>query len=285
MAQRFADQGRADDAALLAGFVLERAPEHVPANILRARLRADRGDHEAAVDDLVEVARRLGGPERAEHAEPADVYAMFALALELTPERLELHVDLAEVQARFGDIPGAQARLVQLSAVYIDAGQPDDARAVLAVAGEWDPQSSIAGVIEAAIPIEESVPILLEDLEDFEPEQPAPVPRRVPRAATICTPTLLRDAGGQVLPNQAAIPKPPLDRGRPRRRAEPIPAPPTDPSLAQSSAAPGHRRTLPGSRTSIRTLRARAHVRTEASAGAADTPLASRLRKLSRLPK
>ncbi len=281
MAQRFSDEGRTEDAETLVGFVLEREPDLVPANILRTRLRAGRGDVEGGVDDLIEVARRLGGDER---SEAADVYAMFAVALELAPERLELHVDLAELQARYGDVPGAQARLVQLSAVYIDAGQPDDARAVLSVASEWDPQSTIAGVIEDEIPIEESMPILLEEVEEFESEQPAPIPRRVPRAETICTPTLLRGPGGQVLPNQAAIPKPAIGRARPPRRVEPVPAPPIDRSAAPSRPATGPRRTV--TRNSIRTLRARAQVRKDpAATTGSQTPLASRLRKLGGLPK
>jgi len=305
MAQQLAADGNGSDAEALVRFALSTDPDSTRAHVTLARMQAARGETEAAVDALVDSARRLVDTH---DDDPSPLYAMFGAALELDPTRLELHVDLAEVQAAHGDVPGAQARLVQLSAIYIDAGRPLDARAVLSVASAWDPQGSVAGVIETQITVEESIEILLEEVEEEQVPQPAPAPRRRPRAetictptllrgadggilpnqdtvpapatrrrrapkaATICTPTLLRDAGGHILPDQAAIPKPALGRPRPKKA---VPAPNKRPST-------GRARTVPSSRTSIRTLRARVHVRNAPQSS--EAPLASRLRKLGRLP-
>lgn len=212
MADRFAEQGNPSDAEALIRLALRTDPESARGHIALAQLRAGRGERDDAVAELVATARRIAATE---DDDPAPLYALFAAALELDPERLSLHIDLAEIQAKHGDVPGAQARLVQLSAIYVDAGQPEDARAVLGVASAWDPQSAVAGVIETALPLEESVPILLEEVEEEDVPQPAPPPRQ-PKARTVCTPTLLRDATGDVLPNQASIPAPKFRRRRPR---------------------------------------------------------------------
>ncbi len=311
MAQTLASEGNGSDAEALVRFALSTDPECSRAHVTLAKLRAARGEVEEAVDVLVDSVRqqaRTGGED------PTPLYEMLAAALELAPERLDLHVDLAELQAQHDDVPGAQARLVQLSAVYVDAGRHDDARAVLAVASEWDPQGSVAGVIETEITVEESIEILLEEVEEESVPQPAPTPRKpraatvctptllrtaegsiVPNqdvvpapatrrrrrrahAATICTPTLLRDAQGQLLPNQAGIPKPAPERGRPSRIPKAVPAPPT----GKKRPSTGRERRVPTSRTSIRNLKAVARLRHEAEP-VTDAPLASRLRKLGGL--
>lgn len=272
MAQRFADEGRSSDAEALIRLALDQAPDDPDAHVLLARLRTQRGEPKLGVDALVEAARALA-PDAADA--PGGVFAMLGVALELDPSRLELHVDLAELQAASGDIHGARARLVQLSMVFLDEGQPEDARAVLAVASGWDPQSSIAGVIQAVAPLEESIPILLEEVE----EQARVIP---PSTHTICTPTLLRDASGQLLPNQERVPAPPRDPGSRRPTPEaPIPAPPVHGSMRRPKT--GRARTVPASRSSIRALRARATVRANDPAPAGMS-LARRLRKLGGLP-
>jgi hypothetical protein len=311
MAHKLASEGNGSDAEALVRFALSTDPDCPRAHVTLAQLRCDRGDGEAAVDALIDSVRQQA---RVGVEDPTGLYEMLAAALELAPERLDVHVDLAELQAQHGDVPGAQARLVQLSAVYIDSGRHEDARAVLAVASAWDPQGSVAGVIETAMPVEESIEILLEEVEEESVPQPAPTPRkpnletvctptllrdaqgsvlpnqdivpapatgrrRIARAATICTPTLLRDAEGRLLPNQASIPKPAPERGRPSRIPKRVPAPPTG---ARKRPGTGRARTVPKSRTSIRTLKAVARLRHE-SESAADAPLASRLRKLGGL--
>ena len=276
MAQHFADEGNDSDAEALVRFALGTDPDSAPAHVRLARLRAARGEVELAVDTLVRTAQRIASTVPADE-DPTGLYTMFAAALELAPARLDLHVDLAEVQARHGDVPGAQARLVQLSAIYIDAGRPEDARDVLAVASRWDPQSSVAGVIETEIPIEESVPILLEEVEEDDVPQPAPAPKRQPRALTVCTPTLLRDAAGSVLPNQAAVPPPTLGRRKRRPATQTICTPtllrdseghllPNQPAVPEPPTGRRARRTR-------RPRRPRVHID-------ADAPLAARLRKL-----
>lgn len=320
MALDLARKGESSDAEALVRFALSTDPDSVRGHLLLARLRTRRGERDAAVDELIDSARRLASG-RVE--DPRPPYAMFGGALALDPGRLDLHVDLARLQAASDDVPGAQARLVQLSALYVDAGRHEDARDVLAVASGWDPQSSVAGVIDTAAPIEESIPILLEEVEEDDVPQPVPTPARRPAAATICTPTLLRsadgsvipnqdavpapaltarrrravtstictptlmrDAQGELVPNQAGVPKPPVGRGRARVPRPRVPAPPTDrPCVRAGSGRPG------GSgnpRTSIRTLRARAQVRDQvrdqADASTREASLARRLRRLGGLP-
>jgi len=316
MAVQVAGHGESSDAEALIRFALSTDPESARAHLILANLRARRGELEAAVDELVDSARRLASQPV---QDPCHLYAMFGGALDLAPQRLELHVDLARLQAACDDVPGAQARLVQLSAIYIDAGRHDEARAVLGVASAWDPQSSVAGVIDIAVPIEESIPILLEEVEEDDVPQPVPSPARRPRAETICTPTLLRDADGSMLPNQDAVPAPALSRRRHRAATSTIctptlmrdaqgdlvpnqagiPKPPTErtrpppsraripaPATERANKRPSTGRTTPVSkrRTSIRTLRARAQVRTQADVPARDVSLASRLRRLGGLP-
>jgi hypothetical protein len=316
MAVQLAAEGNSSDAEALVRFALSTDPDASHAHVCLARIRATRGEFDAAVDGLVDAVRVRAA---AGVDDPTPLYEMLAAALELVPARLDLHIDLAELQAAHGDVPGAQARLVQLSAIYVDAGRHDDARDVLAVASGWDPQGSVAGVIVDSIPVEESVEILLEEVEEAPLPQPAPTPRRrvksatvctptllrdaggdvlpnqdivpapairrrrAPRAATICTPTLLRDAQGHLLPNQQSIPKPAPERGRPSRRPERIPAPPTQAQAGKKRPSTGRSRTVPTSRTSIRTLRARVRVRHEPEINQ-DAPLASRLRRLGNLP-
>lgn len=308
MAVQLAADGNSSDAEALVRFALSTDPDASHAHVCLARIRAARGETDAAVAGLVDAVRvrAAAGP-----GDPTPLYEMLAAALELAPERIDLHIDLAELQAAHGDVPGAQARLVQLSAIYVDAGRHDDARDVLAVARGWDPQGSVAGVIVDSMQIEESVEILLEEVEDTPLPQPAPVPqrratatvctptllrdaegdvlpdqevvpapamrRRSPRASTICTPTLLRDAHGQLLPNQRGVPKPAPERGRGRRQR--VPAPPTHAAKRPST---GRSPTVPTSRTSIRTLRARVRVRHESEIDR-DAPLATRLRRLGGL--
>ncbi|MGH1340671.1 MAG: tetratricopeptide repeat protein [Nannocystales bacterium] len=309
MAVQFAGDGESSDAEALIRFALSTDPESARAHLILAHLRARRGELADGVDELIASARRLA---TAPVEDPCHLYAMFGGALELAPERLELHVDLARLQAAFDDVPGALARLVQLSAIYVEAGCHDDARDVLAVASAWDPQSSVAGVIETELPIEESIPILLEEVEEDDVPQPVPSPVRRPRVATICTPTLLRgadgsmlpnqdavpapaqsrrgrptrtstictptlmrDAQGRLVPNQAGIPKPATERSRPAPTRPRVPAPPTDRPCQRS----GKNR-----RTSIRTLRARAQVRKQADVSMREASLANRLRKLGGLP-
>ncbi|MBV1859031.1 MAG: hypothetical protein KUG77_11520 [Nannocystaceae bacterium] len=316
MAVQFAGNGETSDAEALIRFSLSTDPESARAHLILAHLRARRGDVEAAVDELVDSARRLA---RGPVDDPSPLYAMFGGALDLDPRRLELHVDLARLQADDDDVPGAQARLVQLAAIYIDAERHDDARAVLAVASAWDPQSSVAGVIDTALPIEESIPILLEEVEEDDVPQPVPSPARRPRAhtvctptllraadglmlpnqdavpapaqarrrrrpaaSTICTPTLMRDAAGEIMPNQAGVPRPPTQRPRATPPYTPVPAPPTDRICKHPST--GRTSPVPKQRLSIRTLRARARVRKQAEASARESSLASRLRKLGGLP-
>ena len=151
MAQTLASAGNSSDAEALLRFVLGAAPASSRAHIMLARLRHARGETDTAVQALIDAARTQAaiGAE-----DPAPLYAMLAAALEIDPARLDVHVDLAEIQATHDDVPGAQARLVQLSAIYVDAGRLEDARAVLAVARGWDPQGSVAGVIETALPME-----------------------------------------------------------------------------------------------------------------------------------
>ncbi len=310
-AERLTERGRESDAEALYRRAISAAPQDPRAHVALAKLRAARGEGALAIDALVEAAREVAQTA----IDPDPIYSMLGVALELDPDRLELHVDLAEAQAAAGDVHGAQLRLTELAKTYFALQRHEEARDIIEFANAWDPQPTVAGVIDIAISLEESIPILLDDLEErLEASEDSGIPGTVeasstaciptvlrdasgavlpplaqppterPRTSseTVCTPTLLRDAAGAVLPNQAQVPRPPADPARRRSRRTEVPAPRTERARPKTGRAPQ----VPKSKSALRTLRARAKVRGEQPAPApASGSLARRLRKLSGLPR
>lgn len=186
-----------------------------------AECASARGRVGEAVRILVTAAERL------QHQPSPDAgYILLGRALELDPTRLDLHLTIAQLQAKDGDVHGARSRLQQLASAYIHKGAWLDAQDVLSFAAEWDPQPLVAGEIELVIDVDsDSIPIALEDLE---------LPKRPKREQTMVTDTVLIFPDGSPLPRKkqpwaiAAAHKSPTSR--PRKRTATGPARTLDPA-------------------------------------------------------
>ena len=141
---------------------LARATQHLAAHRLpeatgafRAVLSIDPNEHRAylgladcayargavdeAVDDLVGAA--LDYAERNLHE---GAFALLTKALAFAPQRLELHIDIAELEAATGRIELAKARLRNLAWAYRQAGGFEEAEAVLEVVAGWEAAETTA---------------------------------------------------------------------------------------------------------------------------------------------
>lgn len=222
-----------------------------------------RGRVGEAVKILVAAAQRL-----ADQPSPAAGYILLGRALELDPARLDLHLPIAKLQAKDGDVHGARSRLQQLASAYIHKGAWVEAQEVLAFAAEWDPQPLVAGEIELVVDLEsDSIPIGLDDLEL--------VPARRKPEKTMVVPTVLRFPDGSPMPTKkqpwavAAARKSPTSR--PRKR------PPTGRSAAADPAA----RTDPAEAALARTRARLRRIRAEAITARTE-PVRARFKKLPR---
>jgi hypothetical protein len=202
VAKRALDKGRLEEADALYHAVAMLDEDRHDGWLGIAECAQRRGKNTEAVRILVAAAERF-----AEQPSPAAGYILLGRALELDPTRLDLHLPIAQLQARDGDVHGQQ-----LASAYIHAGAWRQAQEVLAFAAGWDPQPLVAGEIELIIEVEsDSIPIGLDDLEVI-PAKPAHL--RSPKEKTMVAQTVLRfpeprprarargraPAGGQLCP-------------------------------------------------------------------------------------
>lgn len=239
--------GCTDNAAQLYRAALVIDPGDPVAHIGLADCAVAEGSVDDAIEMLVEAAHRLAQRPSIEAA-----YELIDRAYNLDPTRLEIHIDIAEIQAKTGDLTGARYRLEQLAVAYSDAGAYDEARDVLAAAESWVPTVT-AGEIEIIRDgVSESIPIDTTDIL-FDSE---PIPLEIevasnpgsrfkpPRTPTMVVPTLLRRPDGTLLPEHeqphaqranrrsrkrtatdpvAHVPRSRSDRRAPRRRSSHYP--------------------------------------------------------------
>jgi hypothetical protein len=88
-----------------------------------------RGQVDEAIEDLVGAAKDF-----AERGSLPAAFALMTKALAIDPRRLELHIDVAELEAAAGRVDLAAHRLENLSRTYEVAGRYDEATAVLEAA-------------------------------------------------------------------------------------------------------------------------------------------------------
>jgi hypothetical protein len=100
-------------------------PQAYEAHLGLADCAVGRGQLEEAIEDLVGAAQDFA--ER-EALQPA--FALMTKALMLAPARLELHIDVAELEAAAGRIDMATSRLHNLARAYESEGEYDEAEAV-----------------------------------------------------------------------------------------------------------------------------------------------------------
>jgi tetratricopeptide (TPR) repeat protein len=208
----------ADDAESLYRAALVLDPGDPVAHIGLADCAVARGSVDEAVDLLVEAAHRLAARPSIEAA-----YDLIDRAYNLDPTRLEIHIDIAEIQAKTGDLTGARHRLEQLASAYTDAGAYDEARDVLAAAEQWRPTVN-AGEIEIVRDgVSESIPIDTSDIVvdsdaiaiDSAFDDPGAIRTKPPRSPTMVVPTLLRRPDGTLLPEHE---QPPMHEPRRARK-------------------------------------------------------------------
>lgn len=311
--RRYSAAGQHRDAEGVFRAALSIDGDDVEALVLLSDCLVRRRAAAEIIETLIDVGRRV-----ANGTDPAPAYRLFGRALELAPKRLELHVDIAELQASAGDVDGARRRLLRLAKAYRVRGKQTSANAVTdaAAALHAEPTGPHLAIPESVAPTEDSIPIDLSDL-DAEPTaragsasapsrgwQPpktrtmiAPVVRRLsgrrpPKCRTMVAPTLLRDAQGRILPEALTA-----LRGEPAPSTAPQSRPAVSTAAGESSQPrrrpkTGARPTLPASKPvdlrakvskDLRSLRARAKVRhVETTAVLDERPLAKRLRQLSR---
>jgi len=134
---------------------LARAGAHLSAGrlaeaegVYRAVLNIDSGEFRAhlgladcamgsgRMDDAVELLAD-GSQQYAEVGEMRPAFALMTKALAIAPSRLELHIDVAELEAADGRAEMAALRLENLARTYLAAGQEEEAELVLEAAAAF----------------------------------------------------------------------------------------------------------------------------------------------------
>jgi hypothetical protein len=238
-ARRYAEAAGAYRAALSIDPTCHRA------HLGLADCSVGRGVPEEAVEELVGAAADFRDREQFDAA-----FALLARALAIDPAQLELHIDVAELEAASGRMTMAIDRLRNLAAAYEQAGRDDEAVAVLEVVASWSDEPT-AGAPEWVRP-SVTEPALVVDILKSAPPPPAPAPQQLlVRPALAGTPTpVLAAATESVLLRKAPPPPPPprvVRSAGPQRitevpAAKPVPPPPQATprraSTRRDSAAP-----------------------------------------------
>ncbi len=152
-----------------------------------------RGQTEEAIEELVAAAQDF-----AERGALEAAFALMAKALHIDPMRLELHIDVAELEASAGRIDMAIQRLENLAHAYEAAGQYDEAMAVIEAAEAFasmdqaDDEAPEPGtttlVTPRPEPVEEIVEIEIEPEVEHAAIELAPVPSSIEVAAPEAVP-------------------------------------------------------------------------------------------------
>jgi tetratricopeptide (TPR) repeat protein len=165
------------------------------------------GEVERQVSAYVEIARRRMAEGNVDQA-----IEFFSRALSLDPERLEVHVDLAELEIARGKTDAAIARLEAVAEAYVDAGNTEAATDVLAFAAALANGTGLPedGAVEGRqTGMTEPMGMLL------------PTPRHGPREETVLAKTVLLFPDGTPMPVQGAAPPKPKPKNGERRPAAP----------------------------------------------------------------
>ena len=124
--------GRVAEAEGAYNAILDANPEEYRAHLGLAECVCARGLTDWAVDHLVENARSY-----AEQGSIRPAFALLTKALAIAPSRLDLHIDVAELEALDGRPEMAALRLENLARSYTQAGQAEEAELVLEAAAAF----------------------------------------------------------------------------------------------------------------------------------------------------
>lgn len=125
-ASAFVSAGRLAEAEGAYNAVLQAHPEEHRAHLGLADCACARGLTDSAVDHLVAHARVY-----AERESMRGAFALMTKALAVAPGRLDLHIDIAELEALDGRAEMAALRLENLARTYVASGQEEEAELVL----------------------------------------------------------------------------------------------------------------------------------------------------------
>ncbi len=146
------------------------------------------GEVDARVSAWVEIAR-----QRVVEGDIDRAIELFSRALSLDPERLEVHIDLAELEIARGRTRAALRRLEAVAEAYVDAGNAEAAADVLefaAALGGGRPAPEPGAVQRMQTGRTEPMGMLL------------PTPRQRPREETVLARTVLLFPDGTPMPPQ-----------------------------------------------------------------------------------
>ena len=107
-------------------------PGHVRAHLGLSECTRRSETVEAAIEQLVASARDM-----AEHDDFDGALALYARALDLDPEALGLHLEIADVEQREGDVGAAVRRLRSLSEIFEDLEDAAGLEAIEARMRRW----------------------------------------------------------------------------------------------------------------------------------------------------
>lgn len=188
-AQVALDAGQTAEAAQMFRGAVASDRHDPQGHIGLARCLAMVGQAPAALERLVSTGRDLAAADRHDAA-----YAVLSEALRLDPSRLDLHVDLAELEIGRGDRELGVSRLHELARAYLAFGLEDEGRCILeSIAAMQDPELPASGaVVVPQTGVTEPMGILLY------------APRGEAREETVIARTVLRFPDGSVMPGQSA---------------------------------------------------------------------------------
>jgi tetratricopeptide (TPR) repeat protein len=150
------------------------------------------GEVDRRVSAFIEIARR-----RIVDGDVDLAIEFFSRALSLDPERLEVHVDLAELEIARGKTRAAIRRLEAVAEAYVDTGNIDAAADVLEFAAALERGTGFTepGAVQGSqTGFTEPMGILL------------PTPRQRPREETVLARTILLFPDGSPMPIPSTTP-------------------------------------------------------------------------------
>ncbi|MBX7081326.1 MAG: hypothetical protein K1X88_19145, partial [Nannocystaceae bacterium] len=193
-----------------------------------ARARGHNGD---AFEHFV----RAAGLWR-ERGEDETALGCYTQAVASDPSQLDVHVDIAELEAAMGRTEQARMRLEGLAENYLAGGRTDDAAAILEFVNQWDDEPAAPTPVAATVSEPHTIiapPIGVQVVRELETGAPAPV-RDVEGTMVIQTFLLMPD-GRPFLPGMAPPPAPVLET-RPKTLV-PTEAPSDTPAMPPRAAA------------------------------------------------
>lgn len=233
--------GRIAEAEGAFNAVLSLDPDEVQAHVGLADCAYRSGNLDGAIERLAEEARAL-----AVRGQTQSAFVLLTKALSLAPDRMELHIDVADVESRAGRSGLAAQRLENLARAYLAAGAEEDAALVLEAAAAFRSPPELEE--PAPVPCDENRTTMTGRAVTLEPPKPNITPppvwvkpktsskRQAKRVSPPSPPPASKEKATVEVPCQASKPAP--KRARKRSNAAPRWRPPTasNPTVPKAEA-------------------------------------------------